>query len=735
MNPQPVPGLARVRPETEWRVRLPAPPLEVARLCRQLGVPPLLASVLWARGFRDDPELLLDPPLEPSAIPSLAEAAERLEATLRDNGRILVHGDYDADGISGTALLTLGLRSLGGNVTPFLPDRLTDGYGIHPRRVAEHAAAADLLVTVDCGISNLAEIEALTEAGVEVIVTDHHQPGPELPDCLVVHPRVSPQSDPLATDLTGAGVAFHLLWALHLRLGLDAPLEYADIATLGTVADVAPLLGANRALIKEGLKRLPHSAWPGIRASLTQTGLRNRPTARDVAFVLAPRLNAAGRLGEAEFGLELLTTASERRARELAAYLDARNSDRRRIQDDMFREAQELADATAPALVLGSDGWHPGVMGIVASKLVETFYKPVFIMAEGKGSVRSTPGISAVEALRSASAHLLRFGGHSQAAGFSIADDQVASFTEAVHDYVGRHPRPQPTVTADGLISADEIGADLYRAIREMEPFGEGHPAPTFALSGPLEMARAVGSTRSTLQLRLGGVKGVAWQQGKLAESLPPGATVNVAASLQENVWNQTRSIEFVASEIRLARPLSFEAGSTAKDRIHRGRPPAAASELTDPWSSPAAGETLWIRRLPLSDPAAPASGSEALTVLVGSGATLYIDLIPDAVAAIRRRCALFPTVSDLRRGFVCLQRGLPLPFDEAKNSLVRTVLGELGLFDRLGRPLSGQKRDPYGSATLVEGLMERYRLRGLLNAYLMADDAGFASCVTILFS
>jgi single-stranded-DNA-specific exonuclease len=419
-----------------WAVRPPAPPSAVKELCQQLGIPPLLASVLYSRGLTSQTLHHLQPPLELTKIPDLDAAAERLESAITQKKRILIHGDYDADGISGTAVLTLGLRALGANVTPFLPDRLHDGYGIHPKRVPEHIEKADLFVTVDCGITNLQEIEMLQQAGVEVILSDHHQPGGNVPNCLIVHPKMSPLAKQGLPELTGAGVAYHLLWALHNRLGLEAPLEYADLASIGIIADVAPLMGENRALVMAGLTRMADSKWVGLRAAIAQSRINGAPTARDVAFVIAPRLNAAGRLGEAEVGLELLMTASERRARELAVYLDARNNERRKIQDEMLQIALQKVDPDAPALVLDDPNWHPGVMGIVASHLVEKFYKPVYIIAKGKGSVRSTPGISAVQGLHEA-AHLLeRFGGHSQAAGFAIKHGNEEAFKTVICNYV-----------------------------------------------------------------------------------------------------------------------------------------------------------------------------------------------------------------------------------------------------------------------------------------------------------
>ena len=713
--------MARLAPELRWAVRAPAPPAAVAALSRALQVPPALAAVLWSRGLRDAAPDHLEPPLVLSPNPSLAAAAERLAEAVRTRRRVLIHGDYDADGISGTAVLLLGLRELGAEVEAFIPDRLTDGYGVNPARLDEHAERAELFVTVDCGISNLAEVAELQRRGVEVIVTDHHTPGEELPECLVVHPGLSPLARQGLPELTGAGVAFHLLWALRQRLGLEAPLEYADLATLGTIADVAPLLGENRALIREGLARLPDSRWPGVRASVAQAKLGAEVSAREVAFVLAPRLNAAGRLGEADLGLELLTTPSERRARELAVYLDARNAERRKIQDDMYQAALAKADPEAPALVLEDPSWHPGVMGIVASKLLETFYLPVYIAADGKGSVRSTPGISAVAGLRAAAAHLKRYGGHQQAAGFALDMAEFEGFKAAIHGYVSRYPRPVPTVVADAVIAAEEINDGLWHAIRQLEPYGEGHPAPLFALVDRLDMARAVGKGGNTLQLRLGGVKGVAWRQGELAASLPTGELVNAAVTLHENEWREVKSLEFVAEAVRPAARLPLAEPD--------GEAPAPGSEAVRRAGDPlAAGERL--RELPPGDPVA------ALERLAG-GPAVTLDLSPVELEELEREALAFTTVSELRRGLVAYPRGLPSPYGGPKAERIARALRELDLLDERGharRLASGTRLSPYEAPSLLAGLVRRYRLRTFVHAYRHLDDAGFARTVATLF-
>jgi len=721
-------------PTVRWSARPTAPPAEVERIVTRLGVPPLLASVLWARGVAgEEAQRALDPALVPSAIPTLDAAADRIKSALERGERILVHGDYDADGITGTAILLLGLRALGGRVEPFLPNRLTHGYGVHPDLVDGHAQRCDLFVTVDCGITNVAEIERLTSSSTDVIVTDHHTPGDRLPDALIVHPRLAAdgrQGPPAGPgEPTGAGVAYHLLWRLHARLGLEDPLAYADLATIGTVADVAPLLGENRALVREGLARMETSAWPGVRAMMRQSRVKGAPTARDVAFALAPRLNASGRLGEPERGLELLVSGSERKARELAVYLDARNDERRRIQDEMFEAALAQVDAAAPAIVVGDDAWHPGVMGIVASKLLERFYRPAFIMARGQGSVRSTPGISAVDALRSTGHELVRYGGHAAAAGFAIRPERTAAFREGIYAFVAGHPRPVPEITADALLAPHQVDEDLWRAVQRLEPFGEGHPAPRFALCDVLETSRAVGRDGRHLQLRVRDVKGVAWNLGERATSLRPGLAVQAAATLNENVWNDRRSIEFVAEDVRAAEPLSLtvrpgtiddpRSSASRSETIRRGRPDAAG-----------AGRVL--SRLPLGDD--PLRAHEPLARLLADRAPLWFDLNADAQAELERTARRYPTVHDVRRAWLAIRAGRSPGLGSDATALARRILDELELIDGHGRARVGARRDPYGSATLVAGLLQRYRLETVLNAYRHLDDPGFARTVTTLY-
>lgn len=530
------------RPPARWVLAPPASREALLAVMAEFQVSPPLAQVIHARGFSRahlTPELTLTP------NPGLREAARRLVRAVQGKKRIRIHGDYDADGVTATSVLVLGLREVGANVHGFIPHRLNEGYGIHPDKVDEHAQSCDLLLTVDCGVTNLAEVQGILSRGVEVIVTDHHSPGPDYPDCLVVHPKLTPNYDHDLHNLTGAGVAYHLLWAVYEELGLSAPIHYADIATIGIIADVAPLIGENRALVMAGLRQFRQSIHPGVRA-LMGTKQVKRPSARDVAFILAPRINAAGRLGEADLALELLTTQNARRAQELALYLDARNGERRVIQDQMFKEALEIVDPGDPAIVVTKENWHAGIMGIVASKLLETYYKPVFIIAQGKGSVRSTPGISAVGGLRHAADLLKRFGGHPGAAGFAIYDEHIPAFRAKLHEFARLHPTPVPTYHLDAALPTGAAVLSLTKEIEAFEPYGEGHAPPLWWLRGELHDTRLVGKSGESLQFRFGGAKGI-----KHGERDLPRGEQDLAAQLRRDSYGGRERLEYALQALR----------------------------------------------------------------------------------------------------------------------------------------------------------------------------------------
>ena len=521
-----------------WRLR-PWPHVsELRPLAEELGIPPLAAAALWNRGFRKAADL--EPPLELLPLENLKAAALRVLQALERGERIRIHGDYDADGLTGTSVLLSGLGKLGADIHAFIPHRLDEGYGVLPGRVPDHIGACELFITVDCGISNFAELEPLVQNGISVIVTDHHTPGPTLPPGILVHPMLSASLGGIPHP-TGSGVAFLLLWQVYELLGKDPPLEYADLAAIGTVADVAPLQGFNRALVKEGLRQLRDSAHLGLKA-LAAEHCREF-SASEIAFRIAPRINAASRLGQAEVALQLLTTGDMLQARPLSDFLSQLNSKRQRVEEEMLSRIWPTLDPSAPALVIHDPDGHPGVMGIVASRVLERFYKPVFIIAQGKGSVRSTPGISAVGGLRLAADHLKRFGGHAAAAGVAIKNEEIPAFTEIIHAYAGQYPAPVPEILLDGSLDGEDP-RELYNSLKLLEPFGEGNPEPLFHLRGRPEAVRLMGEGKH-LSFRINGLRAIKWKDN--GESLPDGP-IDLAAGLVLNEWNGERNIGLRAS-------------------------------------------------------------------------------------------------------------------------------------------------------------------------------------------
>jgi len=578
-----------------WTLRPWPDARELERLMARLAVPPEVAAVLWDRGFRDPADL--DPPLAPPPLPGIAEAAARIVHAIERGERIRIHGDYDADGVTAAAILTLGLGELGADVHAFIPHRLHDGYGLNMARVPEHRAACDLLVTVDCGVSDAAELAALTEGGVSVIVTDHHAVPDEPPEGLVVHPAYSPALEGRPWP-TGAGVAFFVLWAVREALGKPPPLDYADLAAIGTVADVVPLLGVNRALVKEGLRRLRTSRHAGLRVLAERHCTRF--DAVEVAFRIAPRINAAGRLGEAETAFRALTTDDPLEAAALADRLDALNRERQLVEEEMLERVLPTVNPEDPAIVIHDPEGHPGVMGIVASWVLERFYKPVFIVARGKGSVRSTPGISAVGALAAAAEHLKGYGGHTGAAGFSIDPERVPAFEAAVHAYVRHHPVPVPAVRLDGPLAADVMD-EVYQSLLLLEPFGEGNPEPVFYFGGRVERVRPLSEGRH-ISFSLGGVRVIKWKDE--GNGVEEGRELEVAAQLVENAWRGVRNLELRAVAYRVPAGFVCEGGGLAVQALD----PRAALEqaLSEGWSVWGSGEGrayLEARGYRLDDP------------------------------------------------------------------------------------------------------------------------------------
>lgn len=498
-----------------WRFAVHDAP-RVRALAAELDVPPLVAQVLLARGFtsgnvaRDFLGAKLMDLHEPERLPGVPEAADRIVKAIADGRRITIYGDYDVDGVTATSLLWHCLKLANATVDYYIPHRIDEGYGLNQDAIRELAAEdpGRLLITVDCGIGSVAEAALARELGLELIVTDHHRFADSLPEaaCLV-HPRL-PDSDYPFADLCGCGVAFKLAWAICLRLGdgkkasppmREFLLSAVGLAAIATIADVVPLLGENRVLVRYGLSSLPERSNPGLKALMAVSGIEPNGAldTEDIGFKLAPRINAAGRLGQARLAVELLTTDSTERADALAAYLDELNNNRKTVERRILRAAKEQVEANsewqqAAALVLADEEWHAGVIGIVASRVAERFGKPTVLISisrhdrQGSGSGRSFGSYDLHAGLSACSEHLLSFGGHRAAAGFKIDAESIPAFREALAAHAAEHvipDDPEAGLAIDAEVRLADLSFQAVRALDLLGPFGNSNPRPLFVAS------------------------------------------------------------------------------------------------------------------------------------------------------------------------------------------------------------------------------------------------------------
>jgi single-stranded-DNA-specific exonuclease len=471
----------------------PCPEADVDRLVRELDISGGLGQVLVRRGLSDpcDARAFLAASEEhpASAFVGIGEAVAPVLARVRDGERITVHGDYDVDGICSTAVLVRALRRLGADVDSYLPDRAGDGYGLNANTVQRLAARGTrLLLTADCAITAVEEVAAATALGMQVIVTDHHTPRADgvLPRAPIVHPALCGYPCP---ELCATAVAYKFAQALWRAAGRDeeALEEDLDLVALATVADVVPLVGENRTLVRRGLKALAATRKPGLRALMAVAGVSPGViNERSLGFSLAPRLNAAGRLHRADAGLELILTDSAERACEVAAELDNANRERRQLERRILFQAQAQLEQQGErmAYVLAAEGWHAGVIGIVASRLSERHHRPVVLISlgdgRGKGSGRSIEGFDLLAGLSACAEHLVRYGGHRAAAGIEIEPARVGRFAAALCAHAEGALAAQDMVAVervDAVVGGDELGMALAEELQSMAPFGRANPA------------------------------------------------------------------------------------------------------------------------------------------------------------------------------------------------------------------------------------------------------------------
>lgn len=573
---------------TEWRVR-GFDPRRVAELSRAAGVHPLLAQLLANRGVSTAAEARVfldvrrDGLHDPALLPGVVEAADRLIRAIRQDRKIVIYGDYDVDGVCGTSLLWACLKLAGAKrLDYYIPHRIEEGYGLNAEALESLASeqGAELVVTVDCGVSACAEAELARSLGIELIVTDHHTPGPDWPAAaVVVHPRAG-AGYPFH-DLCGAGVAFKLAWQVcksfgdgkraspHLR---DFLVRSIHLVALATVADVMPVENENRIFVKHGLASMTADPSVGLRALLEVSGVSGRKslTTGTIGFTLAPRLNAAGRMDRARTAVELLTTEDPERALELARLIEACNQNRQETERRIVQEARELVEAAGglddrASIVVGRAGWHAGVIGIVASRLVDIYHRPSIVLTEGaevaQGSGRSVPGFDLYAALAACGSHLVTFGGHKAAAGLKIERGRVAGFAESFDAYCRAtltNEQRRKVLWIDAEVPLSVLSARLVRAIGGLEPYGVGNPRPVL-MAGPVRLAgapRAVGQDGAHLQMRFAQgdlvMKGIGFNLAERLGNLPAGAECRVVFEPSMNTWRDHDEVQLEVKDVRV---------------------------------------------------------------------------------------------------------------------------------------------------------------------------------------
>jgi single-stranded-DNA-specific exonuclease len=565
-----------------------------APLAREIGTSLVTAQILINRGLdqADVARSFLRPQLkdliDPSLLPGATDAAKRIARAVADKESIVIYGDYDVDGITATSILWHTLKALDADVRYYIPHRIEEGYGLNGDAVAQLCdEGAKLIITVDCGITAIEPVAVARRRGVDVVLTDHHEwkhtdgPGsaPALPDAThIVHPRLAGDaySNP---HLCGAGVAFKVAWAVGQVLGTGGKVpdvvrnllvEMTALAALGTIADVVPLVGENRVLARFGLGGLKETKLNGLRALIAGANLDGQNIdSFHVGFLLGPRLNACGRMGHARLAVEMLTDASPARAAEIATYLEQQNRQRQTTEKDILEQAIEqvktlgMSEESCHAIVVAGEGWHPGVIGIVASRLVDRFHKPTVVIGindgHGHGSGRSISGFHLANALQACTAHLKTHGGHEMAAGLGLDAASLEPFRRAFIDHANQTlcaEQMVPVLRIDTIAELDQVSHALVDEFKRLGPFGNGNPKPLIACRGLTLTAapKRVGKTGDHLQLfvRQGNrfMKAIAFNAAALIDKLQPGKAIDLAVEPQLNEWNGNVSVELEVKDI-----------------------------------------------------------------------------------------------------------------------------------------------------------------------------------------
>lgn len=564
--------------KTRWKVG-GADRAAADRLAAELKLHPVVAGMMVSRGLTDVEEAARffqtgkDRFHDPFLLDGMADAVARVRLALERGEKIRVYGDYDADGVSSTSLMTHLFRRLGADFDTYIPHRVHEGYGLNNSAIdLAKQSGVSLIVTVDTGISAKEQVAYAAGLGIDVVVTDHHEPPEELPEAAAVVNPKKPGCPYPFKGLAGVGVAFKLA---HALLG-EVPEAWLELAAIGTVADLMPLVGENRLIVKLGIERMQASEYVGVRALLDVAGLTGKDvTATHLAFALAPRINASGRLDHAEDAVRLLTTENREEADRIAESLDSLNKERQRLVEETVKEALALVAEQDPqsrdkVIVVAAEGWNAGVIGIVAAKLLERFYRPVVVLAieaatgSAKGSARSIPGYDIYRALTHCAELLDHYGGHQAAAGMTVHRDQIGDLRMRLNKLADEWLTEDdmiPISEADAEIAVEDVTVDCIRQIESLAPFGMGNPSPRFVLTGlTVQDRRALGREGQHLKLTLAGSQGeaniaveaIGFGIGGLLETIASSARVDVLGELNINEWNGVRKPQIVIQDIRV---------------------------------------------------------------------------------------------------------------------------------------------------------------------------------------
>lgn len=567
--------------EKKWKYRSSNSTSSAAdNISRKLNIPPVIASILLNRGINENdiPSFLsksMKNVHNPLLFNDMKKAVNRILQAVENKEKITIYGDYDVDGITSTTLMLDFLTSIGADASFYIPDRRDEGYGINIKAVNRFIKQGiKLMISVDCGITALGEISFAKLLGMDVIVTDHHTCKERLPEdaCAIINPK-TPGSEYPFDGLAGVGVAFKLVLALAMALKMNTTqcfMKYADIAAIGTIADVVPLTDENRIIVDRGIKAMRSSMRPGVAALFKAAGAQlNTLSADSIAFTLAPRLNAAGRLGAAATGVELLMASDTEEAAKIAEKLDCENTERRLTEQKIYDEAlsliaEDINFEKKKVIVLAKKGWHQGVIGIVASRICELFYKPCILISldengEGKGSGRSIPSFDLFDALSQCEDKLNEFGGHSAAAGLGIDEADIEEFSRRINKYAdGRLSVSNmiPELGIDCRVSAKDVSVESAKLLETLEPFGMGNEKPIFSLSDSrIAAISRVGIDGRHLRLKLQNdgkyINCIGFNFGDLCDTMHEGDSADVAFYMETNNYQGYENVQLNIKDIK----------------------------------------------------------------------------------------------------------------------------------------------------------------------------------------